>query len=197
MPTLTPPPCSPATDLRAQERLHHLIEWLRSGRQLTTPLAAEAFGVSRRTIARDLAHVRGALGLEVDFDPAHNSYVLAEEHAALPYLAFPTLAPILLDGHPAAGQPDHERRRPIDVRYSAHAVRAYLARGGRVPDGTLNEDGTLDVSFMPHNLDEFMSYVLSRGHAIEVLGPPAFRSRVRMEIRRMLALYRDAPPPES
>jgi predicted DNA-binding transcriptional regulator YafY len=172
-----------------------LVEWLRSGRQLTTTLAAEAFDVSRRTVARDLAYLRDVLALEVTFDPAQNSYVLAEEHTALPYLAFPTLAPVLLDAKPTAASQGH--RATISVRYSAPAIQAYLARGGQIPHGVLNEDGTLDLSFSPHNLDEFMSYVLSRGHKLEVLGPEDFRRRVHMEIRRMLTVYEDGTPPEA
>lgn len=189
-----PPPRPSASPLSADERAHRLIEWLRSGEPLTTPLAADAFGVSRRTIARDLTHLRDDLGLDVAFDPARNSYVLAEEHTALPYLAFPALAPILLNGQ-LDGAPSEEESTVIGVRFSARALQAYAARGGRIPDGTRNEDGTLDVRFAPHNLDEFLSYVLSRGAGLEVLSPPDFRRRVHMEIRRMLTYYREEPTP--
>ena len=201
-----PPPVTPSSskdaphpdasvDLNASERIHFLIEWLRSKEQLTTPLAADAFGVSRRTIARDLAYLRDVLALDVTFDAEQNSYVLAEEHTALPFLAFPSLAPVLLNSQlgPDAAEPE-PGRTPVSVRFSALAVQAYLARGGSVPDGATNEDGSLEARFFPPNLDEFMCYVLSRGHAIEILGPPDFRRRVHMEIRRMLTLYQREPP---
>jgi predicted DNA-binding transcriptional regulator YafY len=149
--------------------------------------------VSRRTIARDLTRLREGLGLDVTFDPAQSSYVLAEEHTALPYLAFPALAPVLLGGRLDGASPE-DGSAVIDVRFSARAIQTYVARGGHVPDGARNEDGTLDVRFTPSNLDEFMSYVLSRGAGLEVLNPPDFRRRVHMEIRRMLALYRGEHP---
>lgn len=193
IPPPVPPPSPPASSLPAEERSHRLIEWLRSGEPLTTCLAAEAFGVSRRTIARDLTRLRDDLRLDVTFDPTQNSYVLAEEHTALPYLAFPALAPVLLGGR-LDGAPPEEGSAVIDVRFSARAIQIYVARGGSVPEGAHNEDGTLDVRFTPSNLDEFMSYVLSRGADLEVLSPPDFRRRVQMEIRRMLALYRGEPP---
>lgn len=185
-----------STDLSASERMHLLIEWLRSGRQLTTPLAADAFGVSRRTIARDLAYLRDVLALDVTFDAEQHSYVLAEEHTALPFLAFPSLAPVLLNSR-LASDVQEPGRTTISVRFSARAIQAYLARGGGIPDGAANRDGTLDVHFFPPNLDEFMCYVLSRGHDIEILGPPDFRRRVHMEIRRMLALYQQEPSPNA
>ncbi len=186
----------PRAGLTAAERIHRLIEWLRSGQPLTTPLAATTLGVSRRTITRDLTYLRESLNLDVQFEPSQNSYVLAEEHTALPFLPFPSLAPVLLNAHfknvPAQSEAEGT---PISVRFSASAVRAYLARGGDIPEGTSNEDGTLDVSFCPQNADEFMSYVLSRGQHIEVIAPPDFRRRVHMEIKRMLAFYEDEGAP--
>lgn len=180
------------TGLSSDERQHHLIEWLRSGRELTTALAANAFGVSRRTIARDLARLREAYTLNVSFDTEQGTYVLAEEHTALPFLAFPSLAPVLLDAQ--LGERKNDGASTVSVRFSPRAIQAYVARGGRVPDGTLNGDGSLDAHFAPQNIDEFMCYILSRGHQIEVLGPPDVRRRVHMEIRRMLTLYEQVPP---
>lgn len=185
-----------SVDLSSEERHHHLIEWLRSSRKLTTALAAEAFGVSRRTIARDLAHLREAFTLDIDFDTEQGTYVLAEEHTALPFLAFPSLAPVLLNSRLAENTGSSEDAHTISVRFSARAIRAYVSRGGRIPKETFNEDGSLDVHFAPPNLDEFMCYILSRGHHVEVLHPPEFRQRVHMEIRRMLMRY-DGETPSS
>ena len=173
----------------ADERIHHLVEWLRSGQQLTTALAAAAFNVSRRTITRDLSYIRHALALDVSFDPSQNSYVLAAEHTALPFLAFPSLAPVLLNGETEPETDGTDRHAMIRVRYSARAIQAFVARGGSISFGALNENGTLDAYFPPYRLDEFMSYALSRGHEIEVLEPPSFRKQVHMEIRRMLSIY--------
>ena len=184
-------------DLSANERRHHLFEWLRSGRDLTASLAAKSLGVSRRTIARDLAHLREALSLDISFDAAQGTYVLAEEHTALPFLAFPSLVPVLLDARINGHETGDYDAESIHVRYSAHAIQAYRARGGNVPDEVLNEDDTLDVYFAPQDQNEFMCYILSRGHHVEVLSPPAFRQRVHMEILRMLAFYGDAPPPDA
>ncbi len=173
----------------ADERIHHLMEWLRSGERLTTALAAATFGVSRRTISRDLAYIRNVLSLDVTFDAVQNSYVLAREHTALPFLAFPSLAPVLLSGGTEPTEKGADSTTEIKVRYSARAIQGYLARGGSLDFGALNEDGTLDAFFPPYKLDEFMSYALSRGHDIEVLEPPTFRERVHKEIRRMLSIY--------
>lgn len=198
-PRTTPPSEAASSDsltnLTGDERLHHLMEWLRSGRKLTTALAADAFGVSRRTIARDLSHLRDAFSLDISFDQAQGTYVLAEAHTALPFLPFPSLAPVLLDAQPeSASGTDGARANTVSVRFSARAIQAYVARGGRVPDGASNEDGSLDVRFAPQNLDEFLCYVLSRGHHIEVLRPRDLRQRVHMEIRRMLTLYEEVAP---
>ncbi|MEP0548154.1 MAG: HTH domain-containing protein [Rhodothermales bacterium] len=173
----------------SEERAHHLIEWLRSGEKLTSATAAEVFGVSRRTITRDIAYLRNALSLDIEFDASLNSYVLASEHTALPFLAFPSLAPILLNAETEPGLGGADPSKQIHVRYSAVAIQAFLARGGNLTNGTANADGTLDAYFPPYKLDEFMSYVLSRGHHIEVLEPFDFRHRVHMEIRRMLSIY--------
>lgn len=165
------------------------MEWLRSGQRLTTAMGAATFNVSRRTIARDLAYIRDVLSLHVSFDSAQNSYVLAEEHTALPFLAFPSLAPVLLNGTQEPTHNGDDALAEIKVRYSNHAIQSYLSRGGTIDNDALNADGTLDAYFPPYKLEEFMSYVLSRGHHIEVLEPPAFRQRIHMEIRRMLSIY--------
>jgi predicted DNA-binding transcriptional regulator YafY len=181
-------------DLSADERQHHLFEWLRFGHELTAGFAAKVFGVSRRTIARDLAHLREAHSLDISFDAAQGTYVLAEEHTALPFLAFPSLAPILLNARVGGHEAGDLDTDTIHVRFSARAIQGYVARGGNVSDHDLNEDGSLDVYFAPQNPDEFMCYILSRGHHVEVLHPPDFRRRVHMEILRMLTHYGDAPP---
>jgi predicted DNA-binding transcriptional regulator YafY len=156
---------------------------------LTTATAADVFGVSRRTITRDIAYLRKALALDIEFDATQNTYVLATEHTALPFLAFPSLAPVLLRAETEPGLDGADPTTQIHVRYSAGAIQAYLARGGALTNGNANADGTLDAYFPPYKLDEFMSYVLSRGHHIEVLEPSDFRHRVHMEIRRMLSIY--------
>ncbi len=182
---MPPAPRRPTRDgYPTAERLHRLVEWLRSGERLTTNLAAEALGVSRRTIARDLTHLREVLSLRVEYDPVQRSYVLDDEHAALPFLAFPSLAPVLLNGQPNASE-----GTPVHVRFSADVIQSYRKRGGQIDDEAMNPDGTVDAHFAPHSLDEFLTYVLSRGHNVEVVGPPAYRRRIQMEIRRMLTIY--------
>ena len=186
------------SDLSADERRHHLIEWLRSCHKLTASVAADIFGVSRRTIVRDLGHLRDVLELEINFDPALETYTLAEKHSALSFLAFPSLIPILLNGEvtPLSKAPILPPDS-VHLRFSAREVQSYLARGGSVPEELRNDDQTLDVLFTPHNLDEFISYVLSRGHHIEVLGPEDVRQRVLMEIHRMLGIYEYEPTPSA
>lgn len=192
----SPPPAG-SSEFSTDERRHHLIEWLRSGRKLTTPLAADALGVSRRTVSRDLAHLRDVLLLDISFDQARETYVLAEEHTALPFLAFPSLVPVLLTSRAESEGGDEQPSGGIRVRISSRAVQAYVARGGRISEGTPNEDGSLDVYFDPQNLDEFISYVLSRGHHAEVLSPHDVRRRVHVEIRRMLTLYERTAAPDA
>jgi predicted DNA-binding transcriptional regulator YafY len=64
-------------------RLQHLIEWLKSGRKLTTRVAAERFEVSQRTIATDIGHLR-QLGVPIEYDPSRFTYVLREPFDSLP-----------------------------------------------------------------------------------------------------------------
>ena len=64
-------------------RLQKLIEWLRSGRSLTTRLAAEEFEKSRRTIASDIDYLR-QLGVPVEFDRRRGTYLLTEPFENLP-----------------------------------------------------------------------------------------------------------------
>ena len=174
----------------ARFRIHHLVEWLRSGKPLTTSLAAQEFDVSRRTISRDLAYIRDTLSLDVSFDATQRSYVLAAKHMAIPFLAFPSLAPILISGTTESRGQHDAGISEVRVRFSARAIRGYLSRGGTIRENVLNEDGTVEVYFQLENLDEFTSYALSRGRDIEVLAPPALRHRIHMEIRRMLSIYR-------
>lgn len=58
-------------------RLQRLIEWLRSGRLLTTTHAARHFEVSRRTIASDIEYLR-RLGVPIAYDRRRQSYYLEE-----------------------------------------------------------------------------------------------------------------------
>ena len=155
----------------AAERVYHLIEWLRSGQPLTTPLAAEAFGVSRRTVTRDLTYLREALSLKVRFDPAQNSYVLEDEHVALPFLPRPSLAPPFVKGRLPGNLPhDEAAYPPICVRFSTRAVQVFGATSGLDLDGDVNADGTLDVNFSPPNLDEFVSGVSSGVDSVGTTG---------------------------
>jgi predicted DNA-binding transcriptional regulator YafY len=66
-------------------RMQRLIEWLRSGEQLTTRLAAETFEVSRRTVAADLDHLR-SIGVPLEYDRARETYVLTEPFENLPLI---------------------------------------------------------------------------------------------------------------
>jgi len=58
-------------------RLQRLLEWLRSGRPLTTTRAARHFEVSRRTIASDIEYLR-RLGVPVAYDRRRQTYYLEE-----------------------------------------------------------------------------------------------------------------------
>jgi predicted DNA-binding transcriptional regulator YafY len=194
-PSESSPFCKGYTDLAPDERRHHLIEWLRSGHKLTASYAADLFGVSRRTVIRDLQHLRDVLELDISFDSSLETYTLAEEHSALSFLAFPSVVPILLNGEVAPlSETPSLSPNAVHLRFSAREIQAYIARGGSVPEELRNDDDSLDIYFTPHNLDEFIGYVLSRGHHIEVLGPNDVRRRVQMEIRRMLAIYEPEPP---
>lgn len=189
-PPETAPFCEGYTGLSASERRHHLIEWLRSGHKLTASFAADLFDVSRRTIIRDVGHMRDVLGLDISFDASLETYTLAEEHTALSFMAFPGVLPVLLNGKVAPLERDPDLPpSAVHLRFSAREVEAYVDRGGNIPQEMRNADHTLDVYFTPTNLDEFISYVLSRGHHIEVLGPEDVRRRVYMEIHRMLDIY--------
>ena len=60
-------------------RLHDLLAALQAGDTLNADQAAEAFGVSRRTIARDLKFLREDLELDVIYDQPSRSYRLKNE----------------------------------------------------------------------------------------------------------------------
>jgi predicted DNA-binding transcriptional regulator YafY len=182
---ISAPPGRPAPPVST--RLHLLIEWLRSGRTLTTSLAAEAIGVSRRTITRDLNHLRNALCLSIRYDPVQGTYALDREHAALPFVPHPDLVPILLSGatrpEPGPGE------AVVHMRFSQRAARAYAAASGIELPGTASEQGTLDLYFAAADPEHFLRWILSCGAEAEVIAPDALRCRVAMEIRRMLDVY--------
>lgn len=177
----------------ATSRLHLLVEWLRSSRPLTTALAAEALGVSRRTVARDLNHLREALCLSVRFDPVQGTYTLDEEHNALPFVPHPDLLPTLLNA--TFKPPPAPEGQVVHLRFSARSVQAYEATSGIDLSGDVDAEGQLDVYYTPSNPDDLLRWVLSCGAEAEVLAPDDFRCRVQMEIRRMLEVY--APGPET
>lgn len=81
-------------------RLQTLIDWLRSERPLTTRLAAEAFEVSRRTVASDIEYLR-QIGAPVEFDPRRGTYLLTEPFANLPLVTLrkTELATLLVARH--------------------------------------------------------------------------------------------------
>lgn len=193
--TMPPPlPQSLRSRYSATERLHHLIEWLRSGERLTTALAAEALDVSRRTVARDLAHLRDVLRLRVQYDSVQASYVLVDGHDALPFLPHPSIVPALV--HALPGNPPDEEAEypPVHLRLSAQAVRVHTARSGHPLAGTPNPDGTLDLHLSVPNMGEFMSWILSCGSEVEVVKPVGLRKRLLVEIQRMLRVYGECAP---
>lgn len=67
-------------------RLQYLLQWLRDGRVVNTRRAAEAFEVSARTIASDIAYLR-LIGVPLAFDRRRNSYVLEEPFDNLPLVS--------------------------------------------------------------------------------------------------------------
>lgn len=184
-----PPPGSP---LPVTARLHRLIEWLRTGAPLTTTLAAAELGVSRRTVMRDLHHLRDVLCLKVRYDPARGTYELDPGHAALPFLPHPDLLKTLLNGSPRAydGSPG-----TVHVRFSARSVRSYEAASGLDFSPFKDGEDRLDVAYTPPVEDDFVRWVLSCGAEAEVLGPHGIRCRVQMEIQRMLEVYEPAEKP--
>ncbi|MEM1041851.1 MAG: WYL domain-containing protein [Bacteroidota bacterium] len=186
-----PPAPRPSSDsYSASGRVHRLIEWLRSGERLTTTLAAEALAVSRRTVARDLAYLRDVLGLRVEYDPAKRSYVLADGHAALPFLPHASIIPALVRALPPGVRSDDNAEYPtVHLRFSARAVGIYTDRGGTLRSGTLNPDGTLDLYLSTPNIHELVNWVLSCGSEVEIVEPRTLRGRVRMEIQRMMEIY--------
>lgn len=172
----------------ATSRLHFLIEWLRSGRRLTTALAAESLGVSRRTITRDMRRLRTALCLAVRYDPVEGTYTLDGDDAGLPFIPHPELVPGLLN---ATIRPEPEDRAGlVHLRFSLHCVRAYAAENGPaaladIPDG----ESHLDLYYEVSDLDALVRWILFSGAGVEVVAPESLRCRVVMEIRRMLDVY--------
>ncbi|NBC17351.1 MAG: WYL domain-containing protein [Bacteroidetes bacterium] len=67
-------------------RLQQLLQWLRSGRPLTTRRAAERFEVSRRTIYSDIEYLR-QIGVPITYDQEQHTYVLEGDFANLPLVA--------------------------------------------------------------------------------------------------------------
>lgn len=172
-------------------RIHYLIEWLRSGRRLTTPLAADALGVSRRTISRDMAQLRDTYGLAIAYDLAQETYTLEHHHATLPFIPHPNLLPAILSGVVEPGFGERLRPGTIQVRLSPHCVRIYESISGADLSRDIDTEGWVAMRFAFPNLEDAVRWVLSCGAEVEVLGPPEFRAHVGMEIRRMRHIYED------
>lgn len=176
----------------ATSRLHFLIEWLRSGRRLTTALAAESLGVSRRTITRDMRHLRTALCLAVRYDPVECTYTLDEDHDALPFIPHPELVPGILN---ATARPEPEDGEGlVHLRFSLRSVRAYAAANGLGDLGDIpHGEDHLDLYYEASNLEALVPWILFSGGEVEVVAPESLRCRIVMEIRRMLDVYQPRP----
>lgn len=68
------------------ERMMHIHEQLRRGRPLNCSRVARELEVSRKTIQRDIDHMRDRLGLPLDYDRASHSY-----RYTAPVESFPTI----------------------------------------------------------------------------------------------------------
>lgn len=66
------------------ERMMRIHERLRAGETLNCTRFATELGVARKTIQRDIDHMRDRLGLPVDYDRATHSYLYTREVEAFP-----------------------------------------------------------------------------------------------------------------
>ncbi|GAB5561460.1 MAG: transcriptional regulator [Synoicihabitans sp.] len=66
------------------ERMMRLHDRLRDGLPVNCTRFAEEFSVSRKTIQRDIDHMRDRLGLPIDYDRAEHSYFYTAEVEAFP-----------------------------------------------------------------------------------------------------------------
>lgn len=180
-----PGPRADSPACSATSRLHVLTEWLRSGRRLTTALAADALGVSRRTILRDIRHLRSALCLAVHYDPVEGTYTLDED--LVPLIPHPELVPGLLN---TTSRPDPNAAGLVHLRFSRRSVQACAAaRGSSERAGVPEGEGHLDLFYETSDFDALVRWILFSGAEVEVVAPESLRCRVVMEIRRMLDVY--------
>jgi predicted DNA-binding transcriptional regulator YafY len=167
-------------------RLTRLIQWLRAGRPLTSTVAAEALGISRRTFTRDIEHLRTVMGLPIVYDAREGTYVLQAALSATPIAGIEawwtgagpfegvlngTQSPVLLRLRPETAA------RLIRNGYLRHAPHIRHA------------DGACTVQLVTSSPEAALRWALGWGCDVEVVAPQALRQRVLHEAQRMVDCY--------
>ena len=160
-------------------RLHELLTALQAGETLNADQAAASFGVSRRTVARDLKYLREDLGVDIAYQASTRSYRLS--------------APDELD---LDGAPGHSTLAAFLV-----ARHALAALGGRTDRGLLEATAqrladalpeTLRIDDLPYDGVAESSYDLAFAHIAAL--HRAIEQRQRVEIHTAAAPPRDLIP---
>lgn len=167
-------------------RLTHLLEWLRQGRPLNSTVAAEEFGIARRTFTRDIEHLRTVLGLPITFDPREGTYLLETPLAATPISGVEawwsgagpfegalagTDEPVMLHMPPATAG------RLLRLGYLRHAPHVRHA------------DGSCTVQLTTSSPEAALRWALGWGCDLEVVAPQWLRERIIHEAAQMLECY--------
>jgi predicted DNA-binding transcriptional regulator YafY len=110
------------------DRLFALLDLLRGQQQLTTQALAEHFGVSERTIRRDLARLQN-LEVKVETLPGRGGGVTLAKGSLLPALRFTDDEALVLDRHSARKKLNLQERLRVPLSGSSMSLLKALVNG--------------------------------------------------------------------
>lgn len=164
-----------------RERLHHLVELLRSSRTLTSTQLAKALKVSRRTVFRDIQELQRR-GINVVWSELQQAY----------HLEITSVVPDLHDD----SEPFPETRPMQTVRvWFDERVASVVADYRWVSSKKLNGDGSIIAEIRMSRFDDILHWILGYGERAKVLEPPELRERILDWLARMRKLYEEDDAP--
>jgi predicted DNA-binding transcriptional regulator YafY len=195
-------PAQPATEIPEERRAVHqaILNALLSRQRIRLTYREDARGAMSTTdlgLYR-LAWIRGQWAL-VGHSSSHGGvwlywlpWVEKAEATALAYAIPPRFH---LEKFLARLRPDgHDRQQEVHLRFSANM--AAVIRDMPECDGQTKRpgpDGTLDLFLKVATLEEIISWVLSFGDQVEVLGPDELRESLRDWARRIVRRHSSVP----
>ena len=164
------PPADPSPSAPQIWRLQRLIEWLRTGRPLTTRLAAEQFEVSRRTIASDIETLR-QMGVRIQYNARKGTYSLEDPFGTLPlvHLSRGDLAAFLVARYALDALGDSVHAEVLTA--AVERIARHLPRSIQMESDALARTIRFDAGPRPapplEHLDH-LNHAVSQRHAVQV-----------------------------